>query len=92
MVIHLQVTPSVNGFNALASDKIALDRSLSDIRHPDCKEKMYLNRLPTVSVVIPFHNEHWTTLLRSVASIVNRSPKSLLHEVILTDDFRCVTL
>lgn len=77
----------VNGFNALASDKIALDRSLSDIRHPDCKAKMYLNRLPTVSVVIPFHNEHWTTLLRSVNSIVNRSPSSLLREVILTDDF-----
>jgi len=77
----------VNGFNALASDKISLSRSLSDIRHPDCRSKMYLNRLPTVSVVIPFHNEHWTTLLRSVTSIVNRSPTALLREVILTDDF-----
>ena len=77
----------VNGFNALASDRISLERSLSDIRHPDCKTKMYANRLPTVSVVIPFHNEHWTTLLRSVTSIINRSPPSLLHEVILTDDF-----
>ena len=77
----------VNGFNALASDRISLDRSLSDIRHPDCRGKMYSSRLPTASVVIPFHNEHWTTLLRTVASIVNRSPPSLLKEVILTDDF-----
>ncbi|XP_013411643.1 putative polypeptide N-acetylgalactosaminyltransferase 10 [Lingula anatina] len=76
----------VNGFNAYASDKISLDRALVDIRHPDCKHKKYLAKLPTASVVIPFHNEHWTTLLRNVHSLINRSPKSLLHEVILADD------
>ncbi|KAK8746356.1 hypothetical protein OTU49_017373 [Cherax quadricarinatus] len=76
----------VNGFNARASDDIALNRSLQDIRHPKCKEKLYLEALPTASVVVPFHNEHWTTLLRTAISAVNRSPDTLLLEVILVDD------
>lgn len=77
----------VNGFNAFASDKIALDRAIKDIRHPDCKKQKYSAELLTVSVVIPFHNEHWSTLLRSVESVLNRSPKHLIHEILLVDDF-----
>lgn len=76
-----------NGFNAFVSDKISLQRSLKDIRHPDCAHKKYLHNLPNASVVVPFHNEHWTTLLRTVYSVLNRSPKHLIHEVILVDDF-----
>ncbi|XP_069130900.1 putative polypeptide N-acetylgalactosaminyltransferase 10 [Argopecten irradians] len=77
----------VNGFNAFASDKISLQRSLKDIRHPDCKSKKYLNHLPNASVIVPFHNEHWTTLLRLCYSVLNRAPKGLIHEIILADDF-----
>ncbi|KAL3878932.1 hypothetical protein ACJMK2_031256 [Sinanodonta woodiana] len=77
----------VNGFNAYVSDKISLHRSLQDIRHPDCKSKKYWNHLPNVSIVVPFHNEHWTTLLRLVYSVTERAPKELLHEVILVDDY-----
>lgn len=51
-----------------------------------CQEKVYLKSLPTASVVVPFHNEHWTTLLRTAISAINRSPESLLAEVILVDD------
>lgn len=75
-----------NGFNALLSDQLSLERSLKDIRHPKCKAKVYSEKLPTVSVVIPFFEEHWTTLLRTVVSVVNRSPKELLKEIILVDD------
>ena len=76
-----------NGFNAYVSDKISLHRSLKDIRHPDCNSKTYWNKLPNVSVIVPFHNEHWSTLLRTVWSVLDRAPPELIKEVILVDDF-----
>lgn len=42
--------------------------------------------MPTVSVVVPFFNEHWSTLLRTVYSVLNRSPSELIVEIILVDD------
>eukprot|EP00079_Xenopus_tropicalis_P032643 XP_017946414.1 PREDICTED: polypeptide N-acetylgalactosaminyltransferase-like 6 [Xenopus tropicalis] len=76
-----------NGFNIFVSNKIALARSLPDIRHPNCKHKLYLERLPNTSIIIPFHNEGWTSLLRTIHSVINRTPDSLIEEMILVDDF-----
>jgi polypeptide N-acetylgalactosaminyltransferase len=76
-----------NGFNALLSDKISINRSVPDIRHPKCKDKVYLSELPSVSVIVPFYNEHWSTLLRTIYSVLNRSPSDLLTEIILVDDY-----
>ncbi|XP_026327037.1 N-acetylgalactosaminyltransferase 6-like [Hyposmocoma kahamanoa] len=77
---------SVNGFNGALSDKIALNRSLPDIRHRGCKHRKYLEDLPTVSVIVPFHNEHWSTLLRTAFTVLYRSPKKLIKEIFLVDD------
>ncbi|BES92099.1 polypeptide N-acetylgalactosaminyltransferase [Nesidiocoris tenuis] len=76
----------LNQFNLLASDMISLNRSLADVRQDGCKTKVYPSLLPTTSVVIVFHNEAWSTLLRTVWSVINRSPRPLLKEIILVDD------
>ncbi|XP_063973090.1 polypeptide N-acetylgalactosaminyltransferase 5 isoform X1 [Diachasmimorpha longicaudata] len=76
----------LNQFNLMASDMIALNRSLKDVRFKGCKAKTYQKTLPDTSIVIVFHNEAWSTLLRTVWSVINRSPSALLKEIILVDD------
>ncbi|XP_011503411.1 PREDICTED: polypeptide N-acetylgalactosaminyltransferase 3 [Ceratosolen solmsi marchali] len=77
----------INRYNLLASDRIPLNRSLPDVRKKKCIYRYAnLGNLPTTSVIIVFHNEAWSTLLRTVHSVINRSPKYLLREIILVDD------
>ncbi|CAF3308025.1 unnamed protein product [Rotaria socialis] len=76
-----------NAFNAYVSDLIPFHRNLPDERHPDCRKLEYKALSITASVVMCFHNEAWTTLLRSIHSVIDRSPPHLLKEIILVDDF-----
>ncbi|XP_045170186.2 polypeptide N-acetylgalactosaminyltransferase 13-like isoform X1 [Mercenaria mercenaria] len=78
----------IHQFNLVASDMMSLNRTLPDYRIPGCRNKKYppVSVLPDTSVVIVFHNEAWSTLLRTVHSVINRSPRELLNEIILVDD------
>jgi len=75
------------GMNMVASNKISLDRSIPDTRLEECKNWHYPTALPKASVVIVFHNEGRSVLLRTVHSVINRSPSQFLEEVLLVDDF-----
>jgi len=59
---------------------------LPDYRNGACKKIEYPANLPTASVIFVFKNERWSALLRSIYSVINRSPRHLLKEVILVDD------
>lgn len=77
-----------NAFNQYASDLISIHRSLPDPRDPWCKESgKYLDKLPPTDVIICFHNEAWSVLLRTVHSVLDRSPSHLIGHIILVDDF-----
>ncbi|XP_067890639.1 polypeptide N-acetylgalactosaminyltransferase 5 [Heterodontus francisci] len=74
-------------FNVYLSNMIPLDRAIPDTRPEGCSDQVVHNNLPTTSIIMCFVDEVWSTLLRSVHSIFNRSPAHLIKEVILVDDF-----
>ncbi|XP_041784017.1 putative polypeptide N-acetylgalactosaminyltransferase 9 [Anopheles merus] len=76
------------GYNAYASDLMSLRRRLPDVRAAWCREQdLASSRLPPTSIVIVFYNEAWSVLLRTVHSILDRTPDHLIHELILVDDY-----
>lgn len=75
-------------FNRMLSDMVSYNRSVVDARHPLCKSITYdVHSLPTCSVIIIFTNEAWSSLIRTVHSVLNGSPAHLIKEIILIDDF-----
>lgn len=76
-----------HGFFRRLSDTIDLNRNVTDARNSLCHKVVYdLSHLPDTSVVFVFYNEAMSTLLRSIHSVLNRSPPQLLKEIILVDD------
>nr|XP_054492545.1 polypeptide N-acetylgalactosaminyltransferase 5 [Agelaius phoeniceus] len=73
-------------FNVYLSDLIPVDRAIADTRPAGCSEQQVHDDLPTTSVIMCFVDEVWSALLRSVHSVLSRSPPRLLEEIILVDD------
>uniref|UniRef100_A0AAF5PRH6 Polypeptide N-acetylgalactosaminyltransferase n=2 Tax=Wuchereria bancrofti TaxID=6293 RepID=A0AAF5PRH6_WUCBA len=76
-----------NSFNEYASNMISIHRSLPNNTDELCRKATYRDDLPDTSVIICFHNEAWSVLLRTVHSVLERTPVHLLKEIILVDDF-----
>lgn len=75
-------------FNSRVSESLPLDRHQDDVRSSACRalHSTYQHDLPVASIIFVFHNENLSILLRSVHSVLNRSPPRLLSQVILVDD------
>ena len=86
-------------YNTARCASLPLDRAMPDVRSPQCRAQRYpaLDGVASsppgglagglaASVVFIFHNEALCALLRSIHSVLNRTPPRLLHEVVLIDD------
>ena len=58
------------------------------MRTSQCQAQLYPapDTLPSVSVVICFAEEMWSSLFRTVWSVLDRTPQQLLKEIILVND------
>ncbi len=85
-VLHMP-SEGYHSFNATASDSVGNFRNVPDTRTESCKTLSYHGAsLPKASIIVIFHNEARSTLLRTIHSILRRTEDILLHEVILIDD------
>uniref|UniRef100_A0A1I8J270 Glyco_trans_2-like domain-containing protein n=1 Tax=Macrostomum lignano TaxID=282301 RepID=A0A1I8J270_9PLAT len=76
-------------FNESASRLISPDRDIGDPRSQACRLAADSDNdviMPQASVIICFHNEAWSVLLRTVHSVLNRSPRESVAEILLVDD------
>lgn len=76
----------IYSINEFVSNLIPLDRELPDIRPDYCRTVEYSTNLPVTSVIMIFHNEPFTMIMRSVFAVFKRTPAELLGEIILVDD------
>uniref|UniRef100_A0A8C2IR96 Polypeptide N-acetylgalactosaminyltransferase n=1 Tax=Cyprinus carpio TaxID=7962 RepID=A0A8C2IR96_CYPCA len=76
-----------HAFNLQESDRLGSERTIRDTRHYRCSSMTFDPDLPPTSIIITFHNEARSTLLRTIKSVLMRSPPHLIQEIILVDDF-----
>ncbi|XP_033125723.1 polypeptide N-acetylgalactosaminyltransferase 11-like [Anneissia japonica] len=76
-----------HAFNEFISNRIGNHRDIKDSRNSLCTGLSYPINLPKTSIIICFFNEAWSTLLRTIYSVLDRTSHLLLQEIILVDDF-----
>uniref|UniRef100_A0A3Q3MI87 Polypeptide N-acetylgalactosaminyltransferase n=1 Tax=Mastacembelus armatus TaxID=205130 RepID=A0A3Q3MI87_9TELE len=74
------------GYNVFLSDRLPLHRPLPETRDPRCLKKSYPKDLPSLAVVLIYLNEALSVIQRALRSIIDRTPKNLLKEIIMVDD------
>ena len=82
----IQKSREIYSFNEYVSRLIPLYRELPDIRPDYCRQLTYSENLPVTSVIMVFHNEPFTLIMRSVFAVFKRTPEELLGEIVLVDD------
>ncbi|ELT90152.1 hypothetical protein CAPTEDRAFT_141956, partial [Capitella teleta] len=81
-------TTGYHSFNHSSSDLVGNFRhELPDFRMEGCHKKTYdLTTLGKTSIIIIFHNEARSTLLRTIHALLERTPILLLVEILIVDD------
>jgi polypeptide N-acetylgalactosaminyltransferase len=79
---------SKHKFNQFVSDRLPLRKDSPHNVRPSLCDSVVIDvaNLPPTSVVILFHNEARSTLLRTVWSVLDSSPEHLIEEILLIDD------
>lgn len=62
--------------NVYLSDRIPYNRTLGDYRNPACMRVTYDAELPSASVIIIFHNEPYSVVIRTLWSVLNSALRS----------------
>ncbi|XP_067649721.1 polypeptide N-acetylgalactosaminyltransferase 11-like [Haliotis asinina] len=75
-----------HAFNILISDRLDYVRPIPDTRKPQCRDNVFSDNLPTASIIICYINEARSALLRTIHTVIARTPEHLLKEIILIDD------
>ena len=72
-------------FNTLVSLRLGLSRKLPDTRHKGCQKQVY-DKLPSTSIIICYYHEEITVLLRTIHSVLERTPSRILKEILIIND------